>query len=76
MEHKGRGLKQDPQWTDHHPNWDKVVLVPISYTRSSSTSSITSIEHDMSLTSTRLVGGKDNPLSPIQLNIVYAKFKE
>lgn len=73
---KEEGLKQDPQWTDHHPNWDKVVLVPISYTRSSSTSSITSIEHDMSLTSTRLVGGKDNPLSPIQLNIVYAKFKE
>lgn len=70
-----RGLKQDAQWTTNHPNWNKVVLVPISLSKSSSTGSIIHVEHDMSLTSTKLVGGADNSNSPIMISIVYAKFK-
>ena len=70
-----KGLESDPQWEAHHPNWDKVVLVPVSYTTASSTGSVVSVEHDMSLTSTRLVGGPDSPDSPIEVSIVYAKFK-
>ena len=66
---KQRGLKSDPNWTASHPDWNKVVLVPV-------TSGATGIEHDMSLTSTRLVGGPDNPNDPIRISVVYAKFKE
>ena len=70
-----KGMKEDPQWEAHHPNWNKMVLLPITYQVSTSSSSITSIHHDMSLTSTRLVGGPNNPGEPIQIGIVYAKFK-
>lgn len=67
-----QGLQSDPDWEAHHPNWNKMVLVPITYTTANS--SITSIGHDMSLTSTRLVGGPDNPREPVHIDIVYAKF--
>jgi len=59
-------------WEQKHPNWNKVLLVPISYESGSSTSA----QHDLSLTSTRLVGGTDNPDQPIKLHIAYAKFKK
>jgi len=70
-----RGIAADPQWEAHHPNWDKVVLVPVTYKTSTSSSTVSNIEHDMSLTSTRLVGGPDNPNAPIEMNVVYAKFR-
>lgn len=63
------GLAQSDDWTAKHPNWNKVVLVPV-------TSSASGIEHDMSLSSTRLVGGSDNPNDPVQISVVYAKFTE
>ena len=52
-------------------DWNKVILVPASYEINSSTSSITRIGHDMSLTSARLVGGKDHPIS---IEVVYGQF--
>ena len=70
-----KGIAPDPQWEAHHPNWDKVVLVPVTYKTSASSAAVTNIEHDMSLTSTQLVGGPDNPNAPIEINVVYAKFK-
>lgn len=66
---KQAGLKTNPNWVAEHPDWNKVVLVPV-------TSGNSGLEHDMSLTSTRLVGGPDNPNDPIKINVVYAKFKE
>ena len=63
-----KGLKEDPAWESKHPNWNKVVLVPVTINSSR-------VEHDMSLTSTRLVGGKDNPYDPVNISVVYAKFK-
>ena len=63
------GTAQNPNWVAEHPNWNKVVLVPVI-------SSASGIEHDMSLTSTRLVGGPDNPNDPVQISVVYAKFTE
>jgi hypothetical protein len=66
---KQRGLKTDPQWVEKHPDWNKVVLVPI-------TQGAAGVEHDMSLTSTRLVGGPDNTGDPVKISVVYAKFKE
>lgn len=69
---KQRGLATDPDWLAHHPDWNRVVLVPITYNTSSTSSAPTSVEHNMGLTSTRLVGGQDHPL---QLQVVYANFK-
>ena len=69
---KKAGEAADPQWVAKHPDWNKVVLVPITYTTTSTSSTPMNIEHDMSLTSTRLVGGN----TPIQIDIVYGKFKD
>ena len=70
-----RGMAADPSWEANHPDWNKMVLVPVSTSTSSSSSTIVGVHHDMSLTSTRLVGGPDNPNEPIRISIVYAKFK-
>lgn len=57
-------------------NWNKVVLVPvsISYNSSSSSSAVTNVSNEMSLKSTRLVGGEKNNHQPIKLSIIYNKF--
>lgn len=70
---KTNGLKSDPQWVAKHPNWNKVTLVPVSTstTTSSNTTIVTGVTNDMSLTSTRLAGGR----TPIAINVIYSKFK-
>lgn len=59
-------------------NWNKVVLIPVtlSYSNTSTglTSSITKLTHDMSLTSTRLVGGSNSKYGPIKISVIYSKF--
>ena len=70
---KNTGLADNPNWIDEHENWNKVVIIPVSVTTNSS-SQIVKVVHDMSLTSTRLVGGSANPNAPITLTVVYSKF--
>ena len=70
---KKAGEEKDPQWVAKHPNWDKVLLVPVSVIYNSS-GVVTKISHDMSMTSTRLVGGKQNSHQPIRLKVIYSKF--
>ena len=71
------GEALDPSWTSKHPNWNKVLLVPVStsYTTNSSyyssSSILTNVTNDMSLTSTRLVGGT----TPLSISVIYSKFK-
>lgn len=82
-------LKSNPSWSKEqaqyawenetddkgelkHKDWNKVVLVPISYGTSSTSSAPIWVAHDLSLTSTRLIGGQ----TPIELNVVYAKFNK
>ncbi len=56
-------------------DWNKVVLIPISVeTNTSSSSTITRVSHEMSLTSTRLVGGSNNQRQPVKISIVYNRF--
>jgi len=64
-------IGQDPTWGDPKSDHYKVVLVPITYTTTSSSSTPTSISHDLSLSSTKLIGGAN---SPIELSVVFAKF--
>ena len=61
------------------PDWNKVVLVPVSTTSTSSSSTssgtITSIDNNMSLTSIRLVGGSKNSHQPVRISVIYSKGK-
>ena len=74
-------------------NWNKVVLVPVNVitTTQGSTTVISKINHDMSLASTRLIVGTDDPdkdyttdkktgkkvaSGPIRIKVIYSKFKE
>lgn len=62
-----------------HPNWNKVVLVPVktvtttSSSYYSTTTTITGINNEMSLTSIRLVGGSENQHAPQHINVIYSK---
>lgn len=57
-------------------DWNKVVLVPVSISTntSSSSSSITNVSNEMSLKSTRLVGGSQNPRTPLTISVIYNRF--
>ena len=68
------GLRSDPMWEQHHPEWNKMVLVPVTFSTNTS-SEVTSVHHDMSLSSTRLVGGPANANAPIKIDAVFARFK-
>ena len=77
---KADGLKSDPNWVAKHPDWNKAVLVPISLlTKTSSdyygytTTTVTGLQHQLGLSSTKLVGGAN---SPIEVKVIFAKFKD
>jgi hypothetical protein len=73
---KTEGLKSNPQWLTEHPNWNKVLLVPIQLktNTTSSTTTVTGIEHYVGIVSTKLVGGSASIFPENKLNIVYGKF--
>ena len=50
-------------------NWNKVLLIPVSATYDSSTKLIR-MTHDFSMSSARLVGGKDK----VEMDVIYSKF--
>lgn len=58
-------------------NWNKVVIIPVAptYVTLGKTLILSKVAHDMSLTSTRLVGGSANAHSPITINVIYSRFK-
>ena len=66
-------------YTATHPNWNKVVLVPVKTVTTSSTSyyqtttTITGINNEMSLTSVRLVGGSENAHTPLHITVIYSR---
>lgn len=59
---------------ENDEDWNKVVLIPVSTTYNTS-SELTNVTHDMSITSTRLVGGSNNPNGAIKITVIYSKFK-
>ena len=73
---KNEGLKSDPYWTIKHPNWNKVVLVPIAATLTTDSynnQTVSGVSNQMGLSSTKLVGGDGHP---IEMKVIFAKFKE
>ena len=53
-----------------HPDWNKVLLIPVTVTTDNAGSIIT-LRHDFSLSSARLRGGTD----PIEIRIITSAFK-
>lgn len=54
------------------PNWNKVLLIPVSPTKDSS-GNIVNINHDFSMGSARLVGGKNDK---VKMEVIYSKFRQ
>ena len=74
------GEKNDMDWVSKHPDWNKVVVVPVSITTTSTSaytsSTVTAVNNEMGLTSTKLIGGSANPYTPIEISVVYSKFSD
>ena len=64
-------MKQSPRSSK---DWNKVVLIPVSVTYDKS-GNMSKVVHDMSLSSTRLIGGSENLNEPLKLSVIYSKFK-
>lgn len=61
--------KTEAEFSEAHPDWNKVVLIPVSTVRDSN-NNIVNFRHDLSLNSTRLVGGKDR----IEIKVISSAF--
>lgn len=70
---KVKGEASDPNWKAKHPNWNKVLVMPV-IVATNSTGVVTAVCHDMSMKSVRLVGGDANGRQPLTMKIVYSKF--
>ena len=89
---KLEGEKKNANWVNKHPNWNKVMLVPVTLKTSTINNStvVTKINHDMSLSSTRLIKATDDAnkdytldksgnkvaAGPVQIKVIYSRFKE
>ena len=60
------------QWKEDNPDWNKVLLVPVSLTYDSS-SNVIGVECDMSVTAAQLYGGEDiiDEDDKIQIEVIY-----
>ena len=66
------GMQKDSDWETKNPDWDKVVLIPVTTTEDSN-GSVVKILHDISISSMRLRGGTEYE---IPIEVVTSKFKE
>ena len=69
--------KSEAEWEASHPDWDKVVLVPVTVTTTTDsygTETQVSVNQQMSLCSTKLVRG--TAASPIPMQIIYSRFTD
>ena len=75
---KREGLNNDKNWEANHPNWNKVLLVPVQAITNSASGSTTvsGYEHCVDIVSTKLMGGSENAYSPIMLNVIYGNFNQ
>lgn len=65
----------EEKWEAAHPNWNKMVAIPVNVVKTTDAygnTTYASITHDMSMCSTKLVGGTNNP---IKMQILYSRFK-
>ena len=66
----------EQEWEQKHPDWNKVVLIPVTISTTTDTYGNThqvSVTHDMGMNSIRLQGGRKNP---IKMHVIYSRFKQ
>ena len=61
----------DPDWATKNPDWNKVVLIPVT-TTTDSNGNIVGITHDLKMSSVRLRGGDKD----IAIKVVTSSFNE
>lgn len=59
------------EWTKRNPDWNKCCLVPVDVTTNTSTGEVTSVSHELALTSARLVRGTED--NPIRIQVYYTR---
>lgn len=63
------------EFNQRYPDWNKVLLVPVTVATTTNTSlgvsAQSSVSNDFSVTSTRLVGGT----KPISMSVIYSRYK-
>ena len=66
------------EWKRNNPEWNKVLLIPVKadYTSLQSSTVLSSVSHDMSLTSVRLVGGSESRNGNVTVSVIYSKFNK
>ena len=61
------------------PNWNKAIIIPVTTKTiavdSYGNTKLIRVAHDMSISSTKLIGGKDNP-NAIKMSCIYSKFQK
>lgn len=76
---KKEGLRTDNNWLTKNPNWNKVAIIPVEVTtvlnQETNKEEITKVTNNMSLTSTRLVGGLNSKYGNLQITVVYSNFQ-
>ena len=66
------GTAESPNWEDENPDWNKVVLIPVSTTKDSN-GSVVKITHDISISSVRLRGGTEYK---IPIEVITSRFND
>ena len=66
------GVENNSNWEAENPDWNKVVLIPVSTTEDSN-NSIVKIMHDISISSVRLRGGTEYE---IPIEVITSKFND
>lgn len=67
---RDKGVAEDAAWESKNPDWNKVVLIPITMSKSNTTNSVVSVSHNHAMTSIRLQGGE----TPVKVSIVTSRF--
>ena len=66
------GIESNSNWEAENPDWNKIVLIPVSTTEDSN-KSIVKITHDISISSVRLRGGTEYE---IPIEVITSKFND
>jgi hypothetical protein len=66
------GIANDKDWEVKNPEWNKIVLIPVTTTKDSN-GNVIKIVHDISISSMRLRGGTEYQ---IPIEVVTSKFND
>lgn len=59
------------EWTRQNPDWNKCCVVPVEVSTNTSTNAVTSVKHELDLTSAKLVRGTQQ--NPIRIQVYYTR---